>query len=97
MTLPTWNQLRDRQMMVVDNEWLKAGVYPTVAGSVALAFQRDDESGLQAISFDEDEVQLLAQRLQHALRVAKQDSDGRREHVAAQIAHEVLTRAKGTP
>lgn len=94
MTLPTWQRLRETGWMVVDVSTLQLGVYPTENGMVTLLFQAPGVEPPHALWVGPEDVPLLIERLQQALRQAEEVRDSRLQSQSTQAAYDVIERAK---
>ncbi|QTD44566.1 hypothetical protein [Ottowia testudinis] len=94
MSAPTWDQLRAGGYMIVERLGLWAAVYPNSAGAVALVSQTGGRDKMDFLDFGVDEVPRVIEKLQAALQVAEEGRRRYEEAEAAQLAHEVVMRAK---
>jgi hypothetical protein len=95
MSLPTWEQLRESHMMVVDHQTLLVGVYPTEVSAVAVASQRPDDEQMHVFTLCLDEIPAFMQRLQSAAQFVQQEQQSKQEAAAALMAIDLVDRAKG--
>lgn len=94
MTTPTWECLRDRRWMVVDEAALRLGVYPTADGSVALLYQPRDAQSPAMVTLCPDEIPMLCKQLACAQGFAERQLEANAEAVAAQATFDLLAKMK---
>ncbi|MFT3815247.1 MAG: hypothetical protein QM740_18015 [Acidovorax sp.] len=91
---PTWERLRATHWMAADNAMLRLGVYPAVDGMVALMFQTPGAATPKVLSVHPSDVPLLCKQLECAQGHAERQREINAEAAAAQMAFDLLMKAK---
>lgn len=94
-TLPTWSELSAAGWVVLGNADLMLGVYPTVAGDVALTTQSAQDDVMRVFFVQLAELPLLIQKLEQARQQAETTKHSALRSASTQYAHDLITRVKG--